>query len=239
MTSSPTVSSRKWTDSVTPENFGPMGMTNAPDSWTMRRGRQSASGRRLRIAACGIKSAAHRLDAFLPSVVVEHEIAQMRMTFEAHAVQILRFPLVPVRRVNPFDDAGKDILSKGRVRQHVHPAACACAVKRVAQLPLVSPSSTIRPAKLKSHSSTIRRHISASTARVQLTSLVDVEVSKPYCACPSQRRSICPSVRCGSWAVHRHYRGGGESTADHAAVWECRRRAPAPAPRPESAPAGS
>ena len=93
--------------------------------------RTAVAHRRLRV-----ESVAHRLDPFLPDVVVEHEIAQMGVPFEAHAEQILRFPLVPVRRVNPFDDAGEDLLRERRAHQHVHPAGLAFAVERIAQLPL-------------------------------------------------------------------------------------------------------
>ncbi len=240
MTSSPTVSSRKCTDSVTPENLGPMGMMNAPGSWTMRRGRQSASGRRLRIAACASNPRRIGSTPSCQSVIVEHEIAEMRMTLEAHAEQILRFALVPVRRVNPLDDAREYLLRKRRAHQHVHPPGSALRRKtRSATATRLAPSSTIRPAKLKLHSSTTRRHTSTSTVRVHVTSLVKVEASKPYCACPGQRPSICSfsSVRfIGVSSRHTRQRPASE---DHAAVWERRRRAPAPARRPESAPAGS
>ena len=108
MTSSPTVSSRKWTDSVTPENIGPDRhderarlLNDAPRPPVGVR--KAIAHRRLRIEA-----AAHRLDTFLPGVVVEHEIAQTRMALEAQAEQILRFAFVPVRRVNPLDDARED-----------------------------------------------------------------------------------------------------------------------------------
>jgi hypothetical protein len=93
--------------------------------------RKAMAHRRLRVDA-----APHRLDIFLPGVVVEHKIAEVRMTFEVHAEQILRFPLVPVRRVNPLDDAREDVLRERCAHHHVHPARVAFTVERVAQLPL-------------------------------------------------------------------------------------------------------
>ena len=62
--------------------------------------RTAMAHRRLRVEAV-----AHRLDVFLPGIVVENEITEVRMAFKTHAEQILRFALVPVRRVNPLDDA--------------------------------------------------------------------------------------------------------------------------------------
>ena len=49
----------------------------------------------------------HRLDVFLPGVVVQNKITETRMTFKVQAEQILGLALVPVRRVNEFDDARK------------------------------------------------------------------------------------------------------------------------------------
>ena len=70
--------------------------------------RTAIAHRRLRV-----ESVAHRLDALLPGIVVEHEIAQVRMPLEAHAEHILGFPLVPIRRVNPLDHAGENLLRRG------------------------------------------------------------------------------------------------------------------------------
>ena len=81
--------------------------------------------------------AAHRLDAFLPGIIVQDKIAQARMALEFHAEQILGFALMPVGGVNEFDDAGKSPLRQRRVHQHVNPAGLALAVKTVAQLPFV------------------------------------------------------------------------------------------------------
>ena len=63
-----------------------------------------------------IEMAAHRLDVFLPGIVVQDEIAEARMTFKVQAKQILGFALVPVRRVNEFDDARKSFLGERRGR---------------------------------------------------------------------------------------------------------------------------
>ena len=83
-----------------------------------------------------VKSVPHRFHGFLPGVVVEHEIAQVWMPLETHAEQVLRFPLVPVRGVNPLDHTGEDVVGKGRGYQHTQPAHVAFAVKRIAQMPI-------------------------------------------------------------------------------------------------------
>ena len=72
--------------------------------------RLAMTHRRLRI-----EMMAHRLDVFLPGVVVQNEIAEARMAFKIQAEQILGFALVPVRRVNEFDDAGKGFSASGAV----------------------------------------------------------------------------------------------------------------------------
>ena len=70
-----------------------------------------------------IEVAAHRLDVFLPRVVVQNEIAQTWMTFKVQAEQILGFALVPVRSVNKFDDTRKSLFGKRRIDQHMNPAS--------------------------------------------------------------------------------------------------------------------
>ena len=73
----------------------------------------------------GIEVMAHRLDVFLPGVVVQNEIAEARMAFKIQAEQILGFALVPVRRVNKFDDARKSFFGERRGGQHMNPAGFA------------------------------------------------------------------------------------------------------------------
>jgi hypothetical protein len=80
--------------------------------------------------------AAHRLDVFLPGVVVQNKIAETRMAFKNQAEQILGFALVPVRCVNKFDDARKGFFGERRGGEDVNPTGFALAVKAVAQLPL-------------------------------------------------------------------------------------------------------
>ena len=160
--------------------------------------REAMAHRRLRV-----KSAAHRFDAFLPGVVVEHEIAQMRMTFEAHAEQILRLPLVPVRRVNPLDNAGEYLLREGRAHQHVHPAGSAFAVKHIAQLPLGCaflddqtgeteiPFLDNLTAHLGEHRASAAHFARRGRGVEACTALVRASGVRSH-----------PSVRCGSWVFH-------------------------------------
>ena len=56
---------------------------------------------------------AHRLDAFLPGVVVQNEVAESRMTFKDKTKQVLGLPLMPVRRMHKLDNAGKNLFLSG------------------------------------------------------------------------------------------------------------------------------
>ena len=67
--------------------------------------------------------AAHRLDVFLPGVIVQNKIAEARMAFKNETEQIFGFALVPVRGMNEFDDAGKVFFSERRGSEDVNPAA--------------------------------------------------------------------------------------------------------------------
>ena len=82
-----------------------------------------------------IEMAAHRLDAFLPGVVVQDEIAEAWMSLKMQAEQILGFAFVPVCCVNKLDDARKGFFGERRSDQHMHPTGVAFAVKGVTQLP--------------------------------------------------------------------------------------------------------
>ena len=79
--------------------------------------------------------AAHWLDVFLPGVVVQNKITEARMPFKNQAEQILGLALVPVRRVNKFDDARESLFGERRGGEDVNPAGFAFTVKTVAQLP--------------------------------------------------------------------------------------------------------
>ena len=148
--------------------------------------RTAVAHRRLRV-----ESVAHRLDALLPDVIVENEIAEMRMPFEAHAEQVLGFPLVPIRRMNPLDNAGENILRQGGAHQHVHPAGFAFTVKRVTQLPLARTflDNQTREAEIPLLDNPTA-HLGEHRAGARHFA-VEVGASKPHCACPGQRRSIC------------------------------------------------
>ena len=82
-----------------------------------------------------IEPVPHRLDPFLPDVVVKYEISKMGVPLEAHAEHVLCFPLVPVCSMNPLDHARENLVGEGGAHQYVHPAACAFAVECVPQLP--------------------------------------------------------------------------------------------------------
>ena len=83
-----------------------------------------------------IEMTAHRLDVFLPGVVVQDEIAESRMTFEGETKQVLGLPLMPVGRMHKFNNAGKNRLIQRGVHEHMNPAGFAVTVKAVTQLPL-------------------------------------------------------------------------------------------------------
>ena len=59
------------------------------------------------------------------------------MPLEFKAKKVLGFALMPVRRVNEFDDAGESPLGERSFRHHMNPAGLALAIKTVAQLPLL------------------------------------------------------------------------------------------------------
>src|SRR5208283_2713764 len=86
-----------------------------------------------------IEMTAHRLDVFLPGVVVQDEIAESRMTFKGETKQILGLPLMPVRSMHKFDNAGKNCLVEWRVHQYMNPASLAVTIKAVTQFPLACP----------------------------------------------------------------------------------------------------
>src|SRR5208282_2502608 len=83
-----------------------------------------------------VEVAAHRLDTFLPGIVVQHEIAETRMSFKDEAIHVLGLALVPVRRMNEFDDTRKSFFGERRGCEDVNPAGFMFTVKTVAQLPL-------------------------------------------------------------------------------------------------------
>ena len=112
-------------------------MTNAPGSSTTRRGRQLTFGSTVQHRLFRLEMTAHRLDTFLPGVVVQNEIAESRMTFEAETKQVLGLPFVPVRRMHKFDNAGKNLLIQRGVHEHMNPPGFAVSVKTIAQLPFV------------------------------------------------------------------------------------------------------
>ena len=105
MTSSPTLSSRKWADSAKSENTGPIGIAKAPGAVTIVGGSHFGSSSLGSKRCPAVEIPAHRIDAFGP-VLVQDEFAEPRMAFEMQSEQILDFPFVPVERrtVDKIDD---------------------------------------------------------------------------------------------------------------------------------------
>jgi hypothetical protein len=189
--------------------------------------------RRLRV-----EPTAHGFDIFLPEVVVEHEIAKTRMTFKVHAEQIFGLALVPVCRVNPFDDAGERVFRERRAHQHVNPAGFAFAVKRVAQLPLARAFLDDQAGETEIpllENTTVHIGEHATGARHFVPGVCGIEAALRFSGPAAFDMFLQFGAVHGRFTVPTPRR---PTLGDHAAAWERKRRARAPERPPVSAPAG-